>query len=67
MLLLGGEPFDEILMWWNFVARTRDEMEAAYRDWEAESDRFGAVHSDLPRIGAPRPHLDALKSGAGGS
>jgi quercetin 2,3-dioxygenase len=54
-LLLGGEPFDEILMWWNFVARTRDEMDAAYRDWEAESDRFGAVHSNLPRIGAPRP------------
>jgi quercetin 2,3-dioxygenase len=54
-LLLGGEPFDEILMWWNFVARTRNEMDAAYRDWESESDRFGAVHSTLPRIGAPRP------------
>ena len=53
-LLLGGEPFDEILMWWNFVARTRDEMDAAYRDWEADSDRFGVVRSTLARIGAPR-------------
>jgi quercetin 2,3-dioxygenase len=55
LLLLGGEPFGEILMWWNFVARTRDEMEAAYRDWDSESARFGPVGSDLPRMAAPRP------------
>jgi redox-sensitive bicupin YhaK (pirin superfamily) len=55
LLLLGGEPFGEVLMWWNFVARTRDEIEAAYRDWESESERFGPVASDLPRMGAPRP------------
>jgi quercetin 2,3-dioxygenase len=41
--LLGGEPFsEEILMWWNFVARTDAEMESARRDWAAGS-RFGAV------------------------
>ena len=56
VLLLGGTPFEEILMWWNFVARTRDEMNAAYRDWESHSERFGTVASDLPRIPAPRPH-----------
>ena len=34
VLVLGGEPFGEdILMWWNFVARTRDEIEAARQDW----------------------------------
>jgi redox-sensitive bicupin YhaK (pirin superfamily) len=55
VLLLGGEPFHEILMWWNFVARTRDEMEAAYRDWMSHSDRFGPVDSDLAWIPAPRP------------
>jgi redox-sensitive bicupin YhaK (pirin superfamily) len=55
LLLFGGEPFGEILMWWNFVARTRDEMELAYRDWQSESERFGPVASDLPRMGAPRP------------
>lgn len=55
VLLLGGTPFEEILMWWNFVARTRDEMNTAYRDWEAHSERFGIVASDLPRIDAPRP------------
>ncbi len=55
MLLLGGTPFGEILMWWNFVARSRDEMEDAYRDWQAHAERFGTVPSDLARIDAPRP------------
>ena len=55
LLLLGGEPFGSILMWWNFVARTRDEMEAAYREWASDSVRFGPVRTDLSRMPAPRP------------
>jgi hypothetical protein len=55
VLLLGGEPFEEILMWWNFVARTRPEMEDAFRDWQAHADRFGSVRTDLARIDAPVP------------
>src|SRR3954464_12650000 len=55
-LLLGGEPFrDRVLMWWNFVARTRDEVELATKDWNGESDRFGTVSSRLARIPAPVP------------
>jgi redox-sensitive bicupin YhaK (pirin superfamily) len=43
LLLLGGAPFGEtILMWWNFVARTTEEIVAARDDWEA-GRRFGAV------------------------
>jgi hypothetical protein len=43
LLLIGGEPFGEdIILWWNFVARTTAEMEAAMRDWN-EGRRFGAV------------------------
>jgi redox-sensitive bicupin YhaK (pirin superfamily) len=54
LLLLGGEPFDEpILMWWNFVARSRAEVEAATRAWNAQEPRFGAVASPLERIPAP--------------
>jgi redox-sensitive bicupin YhaK (pirin superfamily) len=54
LLLLGGEPFDEpILMWWNFVARSRAEVEAATRTWNARDPRFGTVASPLPRIPAP--------------
>ena len=44
MPLIGGTPFgEEILLWWNFVARTPAEMEAATRDW-TEGRRFGQVH-----------------------
>jgi redox-sensitive bicupin YhaK (pirin superfamily) len=56
VLLLGGEPLaEDILMWWNFVARTRTEMERAYTDWGATAERFGSVRSTLDRIEAPRP------------
>jgi redox-sensitive bicupin YhaK (pirin superfamily) len=56
MLLLGGEPFPEpVLMWWNFVARSRQELEAAYRQWESGGPRFGRLRSPLARIPAPAP------------
>lgn len=43
-LIVGGEPFaEEILIWWNFVARSEDEIHQAIHDWE-NSDRFGEVH-----------------------
>jgi hypothetical protein len=53
-LLLGGAPFGEtILMWWNFVARTSEEIAEARADWEA-GRRFGEVRSYAgPRIEAP--------------
>ncbi|MHB2022581.1 MAG: pirin family protein [Mycobacteriales bacterium] len=50
-LLLGGVPFDEeVLMWWNFVARTRAEIIEAHRAWMDADERFGRVDSPLPRI-----------------
>ncbi|MBW3619817.1 MAG: pirin family protein [Actinobacteria bacterium] len=55
-LLLGGEPLGEdVAMWWNFVARDRVELEAAWRDWRDRTDRFGDVSSALERIEAPVP------------
>lgn len=55
-LLLGGVPFDEeVLMWWNFVARTRAEIIEAHRAWMAADDRFGRVDSTLPRIESGPP------------
>lgn len=43
ILLIGGEPFSEsILMWWNFVARTPEEIIEARTDWE-QGQRFGEV------------------------
>ena len=57
VLLLGGVPFPEpILMFWNFVARDRTEMEAAWRDWNNDTGRFGRVTSSLSRIPSPDPY-----------
>lgn len=57
VMVLGGEPFPvRIQMWWNFVARTREELTTAWRDWERHNDdRFAPVRSTLGRIEAPRP------------
>lgn len=53
-LLLGGAPFEApVRMWWNFVARTQDELDEARRAWEAGDSRFGTVASSLPRVPAP--------------
>jgi redox-sensitive bicupin YhaK (pirin superfamily) len=43
VLLIGGPPFPEkILMWWNFVARTPEEIAEARADWQ-EHRRFREV------------------------
>lgn len=54
LLLIGGPPFPEqILMWWNFIARTPDEIRQARDDWEAHR-RFGEVDAyNGPRLRAP--------------
>jgi redox-sensitive bicupin YhaK (pirin superfamily) len=54
IILVGGVPFGEdILLWWNFVARDAQEMEQAARDWNT-GQRFGAVHgSPSARLTAP--------------
>jgi quercetin 2,3-dioxygenase len=55
LLLLGGSPFPEtIVMWWNFVARTREEVAEARADWEQHHERFGEVKAYVgARLDAP--------------
>ncbi|MDU0366585.1 pirin family protein [Microbacterium sp. KSW4-17] len=55
VFLLGGEPFEaDIVMWWNFVGRSHDEIAEAREAWEARSSRFGEVVDHGPeRIPAP--------------
>ena len=61
-LLLGGTPFDEeIVMWWNFVGRSHEEVVGFRDDWMAQladggyaDGRFGIpVGDELPPIPAP--------------
>ena len=53
-LLLGGPPFEEeIVMWWNFVGRSHEDIVAAREEWMAHSARFGEVRGVCRRCPAP--------------
>ncbi|WP_111718771.1 pirin family protein [Homoserinimonas sp. OAct 916] len=62
MLLIGGEPLNEqIVMWWNFIGRSHDEIVQYRSEWERDvtqggtvSGRFGVVRGfDGPPLRAP--------------
>ncbi|MFD5463196.1 pirin family protein [Kitasatospora sp. NPDC127059] len=63
VLLLGGEPFDErIVMWWNFIGRSNDEIAQARSDWMS-THRFGEVHGySGARLAAPELPTTPLKA-----
>lgn len=62
LLFIGGEPFtEEFVMWWNFIARSSQEIAEMREEWQNEGERFGAVHgyigkdpAGLSRLPAPR-------------
>jgi redox-sensitive bicupin YhaK (pirin superfamily) len=63
LFLLGGEPFAEpLVMWWNFVGRSHEEIVRARDDWMA-GRRFGTVagcaHEPLPAPPMPTVRLKA--------
>ena len=59
VLLIGGVPFPEtILMWWNFVARTPEEIRTARDDWEAT----GVLAKFPPTRGQFSPGADAARA-----
>ncbi|WP_425826001.1 pirin family protein [Streptomyces fractus] len=57
LLLLGGTPFgEEIVMWWNFIGRSHEDIVAARAEWEAAAERFGTV-TGYPGDRLPAPEL----------
>jgi redox-sensitive bicupin YhaK (pirin superfamily) len=63
VLLLGGAPFEErIVMWWNFVARSGEEIAAAREQWAA-GERFGTVAGAGEPMTAPSLPAGTLKPG----
>ncbi|MFJ8255422.1 pirin family protein [Streptomyces sp. NPDC094466] len=62
LMLLGGEPFEEeLVMFWNFIARSGEEIVQAREDWE-EGTRFGEVRGyDGARLAAPELPATPLK------
>jgi redox-sensitive bicupin YhaK (pirin superfamily) len=54
VMVLGGEPLGEpLVLWWNFVCRSAEEVVQAREDWEARAERFGEV------VGYPGDRLSA--------
>jgi redox-sensitive bicupin YhaK (pirin superfamily) len=52
LLVLGGEPFaEQIVMWWNFVARSGAEVATARDRWQHGG--FAAVPDSGPALDAP--------------
>ena len=62
VLLVGGTPFEEdVLLWWNFVARTQEEIEQARTDWINDSGRFGTVRPGSTAGRLDIPSLDGAR------
>lgn len=63
LALLGGEPFtEELVMWWNFVGRTHEEIVDARDAWEArDTGRFPDVADHPPAQRIPAPPLPPLR------
>ncbi|MEU1286115.1 pirin family protein [Kitasatospora sp. NPDC005856] len=60
LVLLGGTPFEEqIVMWWNFIGRSHEDIARAREEWQAASDRFGAVQG-YPGDRLPAPELPGI-------
>lgn len=67
-LLLGGEPFEEeLVMWWNFIGRSHEEIVAARDAWQSAigaggNDRFPMVAGyDGDPLPAPTLPASTLK------
>ncbi|MCW2780300.1 MAG: pirin [Marmoricola sp.] len=62
LLVLGGEPFgEEIVMWWNFIGRSHEEIIEFRQQWQVllekgTSERFALPDAD-PRAPIPAPML----------
>ncbi|MEH6781237.1 MAG: pirin family protein [Rhodoglobus sp.] len=68
LLLLGGEPLGEaIIMWWNFIGRSHDEIVDFRAQWQADviegtnpAGRFGTVEN-FDGHPLPAPELPTIR------
>jgi redox-sensitive bicupin YhaK (pirin superfamily) len=63
LILLGGPPFPErLVMWWNFVGRSHEDIVAYREAWQSADDRFGAVQGYRGAVGRlPAPVLPGIR------
>lgn len=71
LILIGGEPFaEEIVMWWNFVGRSHEDVVQARADWARQLADPGAAGEPAARFGTvtgydgpalPAPQLPGVR------
>ena len=55
LVLLGGTPFgEEVLMWWNFLGRSTEEIRRYREEWQNHGERFGRVEGYVGQGGPGR-------------
>ena len=63
-LLIGGPPLAQpIVMWWNYVGHSREEVVQAHQDWKIGSDRFGDLGRRSDRMTSPKPPWSSTTQG----
>ncbi|WP_311931740.1 pirin family protein [Microbispora sp. H11081] len=67
LFVLGGTPFEEpLVMWWNFVGRSHEEIARARDDWARDEwvpgDRYGVVPGGEAPLPAPEMPTVRLKA-----
>jgi redox-sensitive bicupin YhaK (pirin superfamily) len=61
IILIGGEPFKEkIIMWWNFIGRSHEEIVEMRTAWESKSDLYPEF-TDLIGGRIPAPQMPNLR------
>jgi hypothetical protein len=64
LMLIGGQPLGEqIVMWWNFVGRSHEEVVAYRQAWQAEIDAEPAPAAGAYPDGAPFPRFGPYPDG----
>ncbi|MBR8740821.1 pirin family protein [Nocardiopsis sp. MG754419] len=60
LVLLGGAPFgEEVVMWWNFLARSTEEISRYREEWQNHGERFGRVEGYVGH-GGPGRNADGM-------
>ncbi|GAB3732631.1 pirin family protein [Nocardiopsis nanhaiensis] len=60
LVFLGGAPFgEEVVMWWNFLGRSTEEIRQYREEWQNHGDRFGHVEGYVGH-GGPGRNRDGM-------
>ena len=67
MIMLGGQPFaEDVVMWWNFIGRSHQEIVEFRTAWESRDPRFPPVVSRAEKVmeAPPMPTVTAQAASA---